>query len=111
MPAETLQPLVDRFVALSLLIDEELLGSEIEGLQELFDQRQKCLDQLQSSIQDGSDLSVEQKRLLAQQDEYTRTVIARLQGELRNDIGKQNLQRQSRHVYRNGKVPRYELTG
>ncbi|MBL8068649.1 MAG: hypothetical protein JNM28_09380 [Armatimonadetes bacterium] len=111
MPADELQHQVDRFVALSLLIDEELLGPDLDGLQELFSQRQKCLDRLQELTASGHDLTLKQKQILAQQDDYTQAVIQRLQTDLRLEAGQQSRRRQSRRAYSDEAKPHYELTG
>ncbi len=106
-----LQNQIDRFVAVSLLINDELLDADLAGLTELFDQRERCLDAIQCSLQAGGLLSEDQKTLLSQQDEYTVCLIKRLRGDLRQEIDRSQQGRRSRQAYSESADSIYELTG
>ncbi|MFM9872200.1 MAG: hypothetical protein ACKVQS_01900 [Fimbriimonadaceae bacterium] len=106
-----LQNRIDRFVAVSLLINDELLDADLSGLTDLFDQRERCLSDIQDSLSNGGVINDEQKILLSQQDEYTVSLINRLRGDLRKEIDRSNQGRRSRIAYSETSDSLYELTG
>jgi hypothetical protein len=110
-PVNELQTQIDRFVAVSLLINDELLDTDLSGLNELFDQRERCLNDIQSSLEAGAQLTGDQKALLSQQDEYTVSLINRLRADLRKDLDRTNQERLSRRAYTGTSDSIYELTG
>lgn len=111
MQVNTLQTQIDRFVAISLLINEELLDADLEGIGELFDQRERCLSEIQGFLDSGDRLSLAQKELLAQQDQYTQSLIGRLRHDLRKEVERSNQERKSRQIYSSQNKAHYELTG
>lgn len=111
MQADNLKTQIDRFVAISLLINEELLDADMEGIGELFDQRERSLGQIQACLDSGEKLSLAQKELLAQQDQYTQSLIGRLQHDLRREVERARQERKSRQAYGNSAEAHYELTG
>jgi|GEM_PF-4722059 len=106
-----LQSQIDRFVAVSLLINDELLDADVSGLTELFDQRERCLNDIQDSITAGAQLTTDQRALLSQQDEYTVSLINRVRGDLRKDLDRSKQGRLSRRAYSDSPDSIYELTG
>ncbi len=109
--ANELQTQIDRFVAVSLLINDELLDADLAELTELFDQRERCLNEIQGSLEAGESLTDDQKSLLSQQDEYTVSLINRLRADLRRDLDRTNQGRLTRRAYSESSDSIYELTG
>jgi hypothetical protein len=108
---KNIDTLIDQFVAVSLIIHDELLTAEAAGIHDLFDCREQCLAKIQSELDQGAELTVIQRRRLADSDRETGRMIDRAKSELRREAGHSDRERSGRQTYKSSATPVYDLTG